>query len=1228
MTSQTVIQEQDIKYYKLLTPGQFDASGGPMTWDAIDPAAANEIFDDVPPSEQTRGKVDMAGVAVAVDTLDAEIFRGGHVILTKPSANPAEVVTLFCSGEHYDTLADWRDYVARQIVPSGELRWILYGQHYGGAFEGQTFLHLYSIGSTTNGAEVPDKSPGIGDVIALVTGGDEQYLKVDKLLNRYVLKFTDSQGDYYKTIVDIEVSTHLTANYAGVENPLRASQSPSATKVKGTQYVGASHYKGIKPLALSASAGARSVKVADPYTQLAPSSQAEEPIANARAAGDIVQYAQAGAAGALSVTATLTGSTGPSYSATIHLGTVYLPGSLALSIGGASYKDDGAGNVIPSSGAAAYEGVADYAGRQVTISKAQAWSASVTATATPAAQARAPAFTRLTKVTAATRLLNYPANLSPHPAPGSVSVDYSIIGKWYRMTDDGLGRFVREGGAKAGNLSYSTGAVIESLPDYPDVDSAVITSWASPIVATMRAGSVSVPPFSVEITLAHRGIGTYSVSWPAGGATKIATADSAGNLSGDGTGRLLRGAGRAILFPAVLPDPGGQFASAYAYGVSAQQISVAETLGASAGARIFSTSSYIDKQLGVDALRPGSVHIQYPLTRYEAMTGRSVSGMVDLIDDGAGKLKISGGVGANVGATLADSMVDYANRRVYFQPVLVCAEQYDYVDYVWGPAGVTEVRRLTATKDFCFISGNAIVYDWVAAGSEDQTVAGETVACPPIKIDLTPLVGDVCLPGGVRFTLGGWTYCDVVGGGLVVNPSPTTGSGQAGGSFDYSTGVATLSYWHGAAPPAFSLVALATAVGNLTAASVAGRVDATTLAPGTFALRGTTPDGRELALGSDTIGNLTGGGKGSINFANCIYQADFGAWLAEAHASWAGSPVAFADAEANPQNPLLHFRPDPVLASSLVYDANALVTRSVDASLLGIAAERLRQDGRELCINKDDLVVVHRTPIVTLPTPLSAGQIVNLGHERLAWVKLFDASASPREVPSTEWGVNLDAGVIAMASALAVSGYVQPFSAHCRIEDQAIAIAVNPSGLVEISPQLTHDYPAGDSYLSSALNLPDLQGRVTLLFEQQVWGPFVGQGVSQWSDARQGAEPNWSYDRQWSPIVFNRGSIWERWAIVFRSTTAFDVYGEHVGQINSGVTTADYSAFNIRTGYAYFSIPHQAWGNGGQAAGHVLRMNTAGANWRVMFLRCTMPGATGQSQDSFSYELRGASNRV
>src|SRR5690606_8829145 len=133
----------------------------------------------------------------------------------------------------------------------------------------------------------------------------------------------------------------------------------------------------------------------------------------------------------------------------------------------------------------------------------------------------------------------YVGTLHPPPQPGTLTIAYRALGTWYELVDDGTGALVGDAGTGTGLLNYATGSFNVSLGALPDVNSAVIATWAGSSEFEVRSGDVDIRPPAVHLTLGAGNCepGTLKLTWEAGGIERTAVAAADGTLSGDGAGR-------------------------------------------------------------------------------------------------------------------------------------------------------------------------------------------------------------------------------------------------------------------------------------------------------------------------------------------------------------------------------------------------------------------------------------------------------------------------------------------------------------------------------------------------------------------------------------------------------------------------------------------------------------------------------------------------------------------
>ena len=310
--------------------------------------------------------------------------------------------------------------------------------------------------------------------------------------------------------------------------------------------------------------------------------------------------------------------------------------------------------------------------------------------------------------------------------------------------------------------------------------------------------------------------------------------------------------------------------------------------------------------------------------------------------------------------------------------------------------------------------------------------------------------------------------------------------------------------------------------------------------------------------------------------------------------------------------------PRPVWVDTLRYNAVSYSYLPLNADILGLDPVRLPADGRVPIFRIGDVAVIHHTAEYQLANP-APNAAYDVGRVRLASLKVVDRAG--KYVPDTKYTVNLDAGTVTLAADFSTSGFTAPFYAEHRIEDMGVLQDVQLNGTLTLTRTVTHQFPASGAYVSSAMIIGDMQARAHTLFSQATWD-------STWNDSVNGSSTTAKFNNALFPIqMTNKGSIQERWACIFTSSTNFRVVGEFSGEIiSSQATGSDCAPLNPATNAPYFVIPTGGWGTG-WAAGNVLRFNTAAANYPVWAARTVLQGPPSEDIDGFQLQVRGDIDR-
>ena len=546
----------DLKLRKSERMTDFDDGGGRMAADEVVDGVMNNVFPDLSDADGIRGAVHLRKVFLHVDTANTDTYLDPFAFLTDLPANENVSVLLFDTKSPTDERADARNYYENYRTRGVKSQFVLYGTH----FVGQQTLQVYCRSEIA--------SPDIGDVLCLSieeTGytPHEQFVKVEEVLSRITTTFTDGGGDFQRDVLIIKLTTALQYEFPGIEDPVRYTTTP-ITVVRQTQVADAARYYGFAACEEAPQTGDTIIKIASPYIPAVPATQAETALTDQLAGLGSRAYVPAGTAGSL--TMAFSGSASAGAAETRYFGTPYVPGSLNLTIGAVALRDDGSGGIVAvNESDTGWSGDADYQTGAFSIARDVGWSGSVTAAATPAGVVVEQSYTFARGITATNRNLTHVFQLPGKPSPGTVVVDYLVLGKWVRLRDTGRGQLAGNPGEGGGTINYATGSIAITLGGLPDVDSAIVVAWGVDVRARNSSGEISIPTPVFRQQLAHGGIEPASLvmTWTSGGSAKTASADAAGAITGDATGSIDVTSGIVEFTTAALPDTGEQFHYAY-----------------------------------------------------------------------------------------------------------------------------------------------------------------------------------------------------------------------------------------------------------------------------------------------------------------------------------------------------------------------------------------------------------------------------------------------------------------------------------------------------------------------------------------------------------------------------------------------------------------------------------------------------------------------------------------
>lgn len=307
---------------------------------------------------------------------------------------------------------------------------------------------------------------------------------------------------------------------------------------------------------------------------------------------------------------------------------------------------------------------------------------------------------------------------------------------------------------------------------------------------------------------------------------------------------------------------------------------------------------------------------------------------------------------------------------------------------------------------------------------------------------------------------------------------------------------------------------------------------------------------------------------------------------------------------------------EPVM--EITWQAVALSYLPVASSVLKIDTVRLPQDGKVPIFRRGDTILISNTVEQNLGSAaFTGGQTIPLDRQNLDRICLQDSNGKP--VLATLWDFDLATGSITFQPSLDLSDYQMPLIAKHTQEERNRILETDIDGTLSLIFPTKRTYPIENTYVSSVLIGGDLQVRASVPFTQRNWN-------NQWQDTPNGEQLlNRLKLKDYPIILTDDGAITERWVIIFKSSSQFELYGETLGFVLKTDTLQDLALINPATNKPYFTIPKQAFGNDTPwATQDVIRFNTTGTLMPVWLLCAVQPTANPlNEEDGFTIGLFG-----
>ena len=1179
-----MITSNDVKILKSERLTDEDDGGGRATGTPVIDNEMNNLFPDISRLDRTTGRISLRKVFAGVVTQTNDPYLGSHAILTEAPKDPRVSVLLFNTGSQTDTRMQARDSIESYMAPASSARFELMGNQ----LVGQRAI----VGVQREEQAIPD----VGEVFQLICTAGNQFVRVTSVETNIETFVHDYSSGNWVTFdrrrLVLSLSSPLTLTFPGGEVVPTGTSGKSVSlgldksQVLSTQIADAARYYGIAPAVSAVNEGDLQVKVNNIYSQLVPSTSKENALLSLLGGYDKTMVIPSGDSRDILITFVFSNNEARAYT-----GTAVVKGSLSFNVNGGIYRDDYRGNIVRSSGSNwIAKGTIDYETGEILLSATASSTFSGTLTYQPGAAFLGSSITDGLEVTLGSRGYVYTLDLSEAtPRPGTLTVSYMVLGRWYTLQDYGSGELTGEG---AGLIDFGTGAVGITLSALPDVGSMVLYSYISSLDSALTRATGYIPTEDVRVThkLEAEGLKPNSVvvTWEVGGVTKTATDNGVGLMQGDATGRVVYITGEIELVMTATPDSTSQMKYAYEQGSTLQDV-LTNVSRDGAGMATFTIKGA--------PLRAGSVELQFMTTRVNEVPTHSrnyvnqdihnvsKTVMQTVKDNGSG-----GWVGRN-------GTIDYTTGQCWLQ----VEADYTYPTYYYyNKNGWQNKIRLASTN----ITAREGFGGTISVKAQEASIAygslSEFVQTPPMKLGLLGGRGGVLIPSSVIFVLGGKTYIER-SGVVYTDINSRTNAGVAVGSLDYNTGQLSLTSYPSGNIGSVQLIAGLTHTTGFTVNTAVFRTASAPIRPASLQVSVVRADTGEVVTATASLNGLIDKGiiKGTVDHATGIVNLRFTTDLED---DTGASEV-------------------PVIPTLIRYNAVVQTLLPLDANLIGLDPVRLPSDGRVPIFREGDVVVLHNTVERTVNSP-SPGGLLELGRNFISYVEVVGAEG--RVLPDDQYTVNLEAGTLLWANPLVLQDTLAeplalPLTVRNRVEHMALVTEAQITGDISLSGSIPWTLPAEGTYLSSAVTWGDMQARLFNWFTQQSWNT----SSPNWTDKVIGGTTTAQYNSLSYPqIVSNMGSIDGKWALVFTSNTSFNVVEQALGVVATGSVATDCSPINAMTGTPYFTIKREGWGTG-WAANNAVRFNTSACLGPLWIVRTVVSGKGTVEDDNFKLQVRG-----
>lgn len=1187
-TPETKINRSDLQFFPSERLTDNDDGGGMPLGTPIS-GEANELFNPISSIARINGAFHLRLVYAGVQRADDEPLIGSFAAITKPPSDPTVSYLLSRATKFGELRHESLDRIEAYNVATIESRMLLLSTQ----SKNSRLVQAYQ--------RVGEPLPVVGDVYCLRQEKAgfpkvEQYIQVTRVTSedRTFTVRGNSQRDFTRTVIKMEISSKLEADFVGSDYP-DESYIDNPTKIREVSVADAAQYYGIKPLAAPITKDEITLQIPDLMEKIVPTNQVEVRLSDLTAAGQrqtLLDGSKTGADGIIKLQVAKSHSAGSTTS--LYTGNAITPGSLVIDTAAGQIKDKGAALMLGE----VVVGNVNQAAGEITINGTSFSGYITSLDFRPAGRELQVGDTASTPVTINNRSYIWGRNINPPPAPGSLLVSYRAQGRWYDLRDSGDG--VLRGASAAhgsGSINFVTGSVEISTGELPDVGSSILYTWGGRARYFNRADQVPSAKMLLRLIQPARAA-SLSLKWNDGTA-KTAVSDARGNITGDWTGKFTPRAfeiridtGANFNHPAGALDITVQYSTG---NVQTSDITLSKLDGA--GKVSFTLADFL----------PGTVQIDYnlrtPLGYHVTDPEDDVNTLPAAItDDGQGNL-------INVDSIVVGT-IDYVTGAGSFDPSLtrklgkpVYTYSHETVQVFTGVNMMTTELKPVAFLDHyeyesvvMTLPDNKTTAASVSCfGSDGATAHTDILSSGPIEMDLLPAYAEVITPSSVNFNWAGKNYFDREGR-LYTDLNPSTGAATAVGDIDYQSGRATLNSWQWVNGNPTTLKSLLTSLTGNPVDKVTFRTPSAPLRPDSLNVWATAVDGTRISAIANVQGNLKAANiEGVVDVEYGVASVQFGAYVTAAGKEsepWYSAEAVTSDGKI--------WQPKQVFAETITYNATSYSYLPIDSNVVKIDTVRLPQDGRIPIFRRGDTIIIGNRQTTDIGSAHTGGQTVMLPRNDVTRIAVVDAD--DKNIDASLWDYDLAAGTITWKTPLDLSMYKMPLKVMHAQEERNRIIQADIDGTLTLLFAMRRSYPIADTYVSSVLIGGDLQVRVSIPFTQKSWNNV-------WLDTPVGAQLLNKLNLKDYPMVLtDDGAIKERWMIKMTGANQFELYGETLGFVMRGDTLTDLAPINPATGKPYFTLPKQAFGaDAPWSTQDIIRFNTWGTLLPILVLCAVQP---------------------